>query len=363
MGAGFTLWLTIWQAYSCTMTSDENITDRDDWLSPHLSWITVPSWLVSLALHLLTSALLVVVSRLPGCQPDMAGDDGESFQTVGLYVRPSVEMRDQPQEQPAADHQAAAAATAVNLAAPAPQPVPDQPPIPLQLPTLAAPTIVGLGGRPLLSRNSESLLSPGRTSGASASSAGAGGGESEATTFMGIKDTGRRFVYAIDSSSSMTDFGAFRVAKSELLASLERLTETQQFQVLFCDSNVARPLNAGRLEMFYGTDSQRLEVRLQVAGIGTDAGTNHKQAILTALSMNPDVIFFLSDGGEPFLTARDLDEIRRRNRGSTRIHCIEFGRGPVSLHDGQPVSNFLTKLAAQNDGRYAYRDVTQFLGR
>jgi len=334
--------------------------DRDDWLSPHLQWITGSSWLMSGVMHLAAVGLLVIVSRMSGCQPDLQGEGGDALREVGLYQRPAatVAAADSVSED-AADP---AAESSASNAAPATEPVLDQPPIPLQLPAVAAPPVLGVGGPPQSAAGLDQLLSPGGRPGTSAP-AGSGGGDRPGTTsFLGIKDAGRRFVYVIDASSSMADYGAFRVAKSELLASVERLTETQQFQVVFCNSADARTLDAGRLGTFFGTDAQRLEVRLQIAGVGVDAGTDHKRAVLTALELNPDVVFYLSDGGEPFLTARDLDEIKRRNRGS-RIHCIEFGRGPISLHDGQPVTNFLTRLAAQNDGQYAYRDVTQFLGR
>ncbi len=314
---------------------------------------------MSLGFHGVLVAVLLVVARLPGCQPDIAGEEGEAFREVGLYLRPTAVMEpalaeDEPRE-PTAEETAAA------LPAAAPAPVPTQPPIPLQLPTLSSTPVIGAGGLPRTATGVERLLaSQGSGSGAPPA---ASGGSTGGTSFLGVEDQGRRFVYLIDSSSSMADYGAFRVAKMELLASLERLNETQQFQVIFCNSETALKLDAGRFGMFFGTDSQRLEVRLQIAGINTDAGTNHEKGLLAALDLNPDVIFFLSDAGEPYLTAKQLDAIKRRNRGGARIHCIEFGRGPLLLTNGQPPPNFLTKLAAQNDGRYVYQDVTQFAAR
>jgi hypothetical protein len=326
-----------------------------DWLQPHLRWVTIPSWVMSLGLHGVMVAVLLVVARLPGCQADIAGEEGEAFREVGLYLRPTAVSEPSPPEQEPREQPAAA------LPAAAPAPVPTQPPVPLQLPALSAAPVIGAGGLPRTATGMERLLAA-SGSGPAAPPAASGGGTG-ATNFLGVEDQGRRFVYLIDSSSSMADYGAFRVAKMELLASLERLNETQQFQVIFCNSETALKLDAGRFGMFFGTDSQRLEVRLQIAGIHTDAGTNHEKGLLAALDFNPDVIFFLSDAGEPYLTAKQLDAIKRRNRGGARIHCIEFGRGPLLLTNGQPPPNFLTKLAAQNDGRYVYQDVTQFTAR
>jgi len=78
-------------------------------------------------------------------------------------------------------------------------------------------------------------------------------------------------------------------------------------------------------------------------------------ALKRALSYSPEHIFFLTDADQPQLTAADLAEIRRINRGRTKIHCVEFGKGP-----GMPGDNFLKQLARQNGGTYRYRDVTRF---
>lgn len=334
--------------------------DLPDWLQPHLRWATAPSWAMSLALHALTAGILLVVTQLPGCQPDISGEAGESFREVGLYLRPEMDAEKQSPESDSQPVPAQAVPANAALPSPAPEPIPIQPPAGLQLPALSSAPVIGAGGPPRSAAGLDQLLSPTRPGGAAPNAGNSGPG---ATSFLGIEDAGKRFVYLIDSSSSMADYGAFRVAKSELLVSLERLTEAQQFHVIFCNSERAMPLNAGRFGMFFGTDSQRLDVRMQIAGINTDSGTNHAKGLLAALDLNPDVIFYLSDGGEPPLTAKDLAEIKRRNRAGARIHCIEFGQGPLLTRDGQPPPNFLTRLAAQNDGRYTYRDVTKFAGR
>ena len=327
-----------------------------DWLQPHLRWITLPSWALSALFHAALWGVLLVVARLPGCQPDAPGAHAEERREVGLSIRPSPVEAEQPteSEQPPAPIAALSPALA---APPAPEMIPERPPVDLQLPDLSAPAVIGAGGPPRSVAGTDQILAPSRATGGGAPAAGAGGRDGE-TTFLGISDTGRRFVYLIDCSSSMEDHGALRIAKSELLSSLERLQETQQFQVIFANSAQIIELDAGRFGIFHGRDSDRLEVRLQISRIQTDAGTDHRGALFAALELNPDVIFYLSDAGEPYLQPRDLDEIQRRNRGA-RIHAIEFGR---RVGTALPPS-FLTKLAAQNNGRYTYRDVTQFSGQ
>jgi hypothetical protein len=327
--------------------------DVADWLKPHLQWITLPSWGMSLLLHAATIFVMLMVSRMPGCQADVAGDNGESFQEVGIYLRPnSVPLADTLSESNAETSETQPVEQAAEAA---PQAVSDSPPVKLSLPSLDAPPVIG-GGPPRMSTGLNDLLSPTRPGTAPAPPA-AGGGPN-ATAMFGIEDAGNRFVYVIDTSSSMANYGALRVAKMELLASLERLEESQQFQLIFCNSEELLTLGQGRFNMFSGTDTHRLEVQLQIAGIGADNGTEHYAAIEAALKTSPDVVFYLTDAGEPFLTPAELEDIRRLNRG-TRIHCIEFGQGSLT-EAGQAAGNFLKKLADQNDGRYTYRDVTTF---
>jgi hypothetical protein len=76
---------------------------------------------------------------------------------------------------------------------------------------------------------------------------------------------------------------------------------------------------------------------------------------MAALKMDPDVIFFLTDAGEPALSDDELQQITRANRNyGASINTVEFGVGPP-VND----NNFLVRLAGQNSGRHAYVDVTR----
>jgi hypothetical protein len=295
---------------------------------------------------------------MPGCQPDAPGNATEELREIGLSIRPST--ADNPLNSPVENDEPPVTIAAETLsAAVVPEMVPDRPPVELQLPRPDVPAVIGTGGPPRSVAQTDQILSPTRASGGGGAKPGAAG-TSHSTSFLGIQDAGKRYAYVIDCSGSMADHEALRIAKSELMASLQRLNEAQQFQVIFANSEQIITLDAGRAGVFYGTDSQRLEVRLQIAAIRPDGGTNHTGALETALDLNPDVLFYLTDGLEPSMSASELARIRQRNRG-TRIHTIEFGRGELPRDaNGNPPPNFLTKLAAQNNGRSTYRDVTEF---
>jgi hypothetical protein len=84
-----------------------------------------------------------------------------------------------------------------------------------------------------------------------------------------------------------------------------------------------------------------------------DGATRHEEALVVALRMVPDVIFFLTDADEPRLSAKQLAHIAQANKG-TSINAIEFGYGAQADPE-----DFLVKLARQNGGRHVYVDVSQ----
>ncbi len=330
-----------------------------DWLRPMHRRLAAPSWLLSALFHVVCLGAVVLVSRSPGCRSDYRGSGGEGFREIGLYLTDASSQleADAPQESiPSHDvPESQSAADAVDI-------VPNTSPLASTLPPTGGEPILGLGGPPTLSsgRNRLTSHSPAEDAGAAPSATGraALGGM---TSMFGIADAGRRFVYVLDHSGSMDDYGALKVAKAELMSSLERLDATQQFQVIFY-SNAPTVLlpRSGRSDLFRGTDIHRLEVLQQLDSIRPDGGTRHWEALQSALRTNPDVIFFLTDAQDPALTADQLKDIRQRNNGGARIHCIEFGR-TVNLAGTPGIPpNFLQKLAEQNDGQYQYRDVRQF---
>jgi hypothetical protein len=165
------------------------------------------------------------------------------------------------------------------------------------------------------------------------------------------------FVYVFDRSSSMGGFDGrpLAAAKSELRKSLNDLASGNQFQIVFYNEQptIFNPLRPNPPKMFFATEQYKQAAREYIQSMTPVGGTGHVEALTYALRMAPDVIFFLTDAGEPQLTARELADLQRKNRSSSIIHTIEFGAGPF-----QGGENFLIKLARQNRGQHVYVDVT-----
>ncbi|HUS38615.1 MAG TPA: hypothetical protein VMX74_04155 [Pirellulales bacterium] len=173
------------------------------------------------------------------------------------------------------------------------------------------------------------------------------------TSVFGLTGEGYKFAYVFDASSSMTsDAGRpLAAAKRELISSLQSLGKTHQFQIIFYNEyqTIFNPTGVqGRL--FFATEPNVEAAEKFVAGVRASLSTDHYPALITAINMSPDVIFFLTDGEDPSLTGNELTKIAERNRGSA-IHVIQFGTSPPSRE------NWLKKLARQNAGQYQFFNV------
>lgn len=325
-----------------------------DWLRPQLRWVTVPSWVLSALLHVLLAALVLFLAQLPSCRKDFGGDEGDSFREVGIYERPAQVIDSDADESDELEPHDSPADRQMNpLAAPEVAESTESP-VALSLPALETPTpVIGAGQLPSTEAgNPDDLvqpLAPANVAGGNRPPVAGG------TSFLGIEDTAKRFVYVIDHSFSMETGRALQAAKAELMASLAQLDETQQFQVVFYNHEPT-VLQTRRGTYFSGTDAQRLQVSEQLRVIRPSGGTRHFPALMQALRLEPEVIFLLTDGdAHSALSRKETEDLKRRNRNNARIHCIEFGMGRQ-----RDAGNFLKKLASEHGGQYTYRDIRSF---
>jgi Ca-activated chloride channel family protein len=317
--------------------------------------LVAPSWLASVVIHGLL--LLLFSTTLQSCGRVISGESEGEFRQVGLVSRPSETVVEQPeQSEDAADARAEAQAADQAVAERVEQsPVPAQPPVPVQLPQVSLPTI-GAGNaapQPRAPGDVANLVKPSGT--ARPQALGLGKGE---TRFFGIRDQATRFAYVLDCSSSMDDYSALSMAKAELMASLQALERTQQFQIVFYNERPRTMTLRGEAtaEFYWATDVNRTLAGNFVREVRAEGGTDHMPALKHALRMSPEVLFFLTDANDPQLTAGELNQLQQLSKGRTRVHTIEFGKGPQLAGP----DNFLKKLAKQNGGAHWYVDVSQF---
>jgi hypothetical protein len=178
------------------------------------------------------------------------------------------------------------------------------------------------------------------------------------TGVFGAEAEGYKFVYVFDRSASMGGTGqnALQAAKAELLASLEKLERTHQFQIIFYNEQVFKFSPSGDPDrLIFASDDNKAAAKAFVRTITPDDGTDHEKALVAAIKLRPDAIFFLTDADEPKLWPAQLAKVHRMAGGIT-IHAIEFGSGPQLDAD-----NFLVRLARQNGGQHVYVDISRIL--
>jgi hypothetical protein len=316
----------------------------------------VPAWLVSLVLHLTTlTALGLYFQKV---QHGVSSEPGRSI-GISLATGSSGQTEYFSNEDAAAG--GAPAASPAEAVTPS---VVEALPRESEAPASAGPAlpVASASGSSALPGESEltgsgTVVLPGAGTGKGKSRGGKGIENATQTGVFGVQGVGSRFVYVFDRSSSMLGYGGrpLAAAKRELLASLAKLDKVHQFQVIFYNDRptLFDPYRSGRPGMFFADDKGKRLAEDFVRGIPADGSTQHVEALKLALRMQPDVIFFLTDGDEPQLRPSELAELRRINRG-TSINTIEFGPGPAQRGD-----NFLKQLARENDGQYGYLDVTQ----
>ncbi len=166
--------------------------------------------------------------------------------------------------------------------------------------------------------------------------------------FFGLKGMGNSFAFIVDCSGSMTEFAGdttrFQRARSELHSALGQLTSRQKFFVIFYNHETfPQPFPRRRRGMLPGSRTGLRVIRPWIQEVTPGGGTLPLDSFKIALSLKPEVIFFLTDGQIPPET-RDI--ARQENRSETVIHTIGF-----CVPDA---SGILKGIAGDHKGHFQY---------
>lgn len=307
-------------------------------IDPHEKQAKLPAWITSMVVHgCLVLLLLFWVSRLP------QGSAEETSRDVGIVLKRQTadgvkfEGEDDTPTDQTAD---------INTPNPTPSEVSDV------LPSIdessnsadALPTLPALGPQAESGGSAAAMTEAGGTRGGRPGEVG----KAAEVAFFGVKGTGTKFVYLVDRSSSM-EGAPLAAAKQQIAQSLSSLDSVHQFQIIFFNTR-AQPFSIdGRQRIAFATEQNiRMAGRL-LAGVTDDGGTDRLTALLAALRLGPDVVFFLTDADGP-MSEIDMREVQQLNRRvNAMISTVEFGRGP---DPGR--FNFLKALAERTGGQYGY---------
>ena len=207
---------------------------------------------------------------------------------------------------------------------------------------------LGLPGRAMANSDLKSALGRGKNGKGTGAGEGTGngGGSAGGRGFFGRGSAGEKVVYVVDSSQSMNHPhpgpGKNRLGrvKLELINSVRALQPNQKFFIVFFNEN-AIPMPADRL--IEANEASKLQYLRWMVDVPADGHTDPAMALLLALRLNPDTIYFLTDGDFRPTIVR---EVAVSNRKGVKIHTIGF------THDRG--ENLLRAIAKQNGGTYTY---------
>ena len=175
---------------------------------------------------------------------------------------------------------------------------------------------------------------------------GDGKGDGKGAPFFGIKAEGTNYVYVVDCSSSMNaphsseSKTRFKRLKLELIRSISKLEPHQRFYVIFFNSGI-NPMPARGL--LFATRQNKMACLEWVAKFPAIGSTDPRSSLMMAMKLNPDVIYFLTDGSFLLPIKTELKKLRQRK---TAIHTYAFGN-----RDGEVIMELIAK---QNRGQYTF---------
>lgn len=323
----------------------------------------VPAWVMSAAVHVAAVLLLAWL-----WQPAPARGLGEPSRTAGIVVAVQADGETEYFEAPADSGQQSLAATDSGAAPAEPADVLPSLDASVELPDIALPGAVqgevsgnllqgvDLGaqgaGSPTAGDTNQLLAEIMAQEAAQRPPAPVG--TQAPLTLFGAPSQGRSFAFVIDRSKSMgaSGLGALSAARAELKRALSELTPSQRFEIIAYHQS---PVTLG--EKYHGrpqlspvTEQNLTRVSEFFGGLAAFGATQHVYALHAAMDLRPEVIFLLTDGGDPFPSPAQLRDLSQRaKRQGISIHCVQFGFGPL-----QEDENFMMRLARDNRGEYRY---------
>jgi hypothetical protein len=168
-----------------------------------------------------------------------------------------------------------------------------------------------------------------------------------AAQFFGIGGYGQSFVYVVDCSGSMGEGLKFERAIYELLQSIEQLASDQRYFIIFYN-DAAYPMEAD--SPVPATEDEFARTREWISYVQPDGGTNPLPALLFALSLRPDAIYFLSDGQ---FDRHAIHELRHRNRPNKRLAMRQIPIHTIAFVD-RSTEGLMRTIARNSGGKFRF---------
>jgi hypothetical protein len=170
-------------------------------------------------------------------------------------------------------------------------------------------------------------------------------GPSTEVSLFGEELTGHSFVFVIDRSASTSTkhYTASAQIEDECVKAIEALPAENRFQVVLYNERVS--ITQG-LRM--ATNAEKAAAKERMIRFSLSGGTMHMDALRAALLLRANVVCWFSDGDDPFLSPREVEELALLAAESkTQIHAWRLGKRP-----DDPAKDFMQALAERTGGEF-----------
>jgi hypothetical protein len=171
-------------------------------------------------------------------------------------------------------------------------------------------------------------------------------GPSTKVKLFGASFSGHSFVFVIDRSASTGSkhYAASAEIERQCLKAIDELPVENRFGIVLYNDRVAA---GGGLKL--ATNTLKKAARERLILFVPSGGTMHNDAVLAALLMRPNVVCWFSDGGDPYLSTRQVEELTLlAARSKTKIHTWRLGKQP-----DDPKQDFMKVLADKTGGTFS----------
>ena len=147
--------------------------------------------------------------------------------------------------------------------------------------------------------------------------------------FAGTSGTGKRIVFVIDVSAAMGSGKQTPMshARKELEHSFGNLNDTQRFQVVYFNEKAnTLIINDDEDQMIPVSPSTLKQAHAFLASVEGSGRGDPSSALLKAIALKPDLVFFLSEENAVQLSVNEISRIKQAS-GDIPIHCVEIGSG------------------------------------
>jgi hypothetical protein len=165
----------------------------------------------------------------------------------------------------------------------------------------------------------------------------------DSASFFGIKASGKRFVFVVDTSGSMHENDRYLRCRQELWNSISAMKYGQQYLIIFFNNN-PHPMPENRL--VDAKPDQLSRTAKWLLGIGPGGGTHPWESLKRAFIMKPDAIYLLTDGEfDPAIVAK-VDRIQPETKKKIPVHTIAF--------QSLPGAELLKVISQVSGGQHTY---------